>query len=415
MPDTHTFTMPIVLPSDQDISGRTLGEEEVALVSEAIRSGTLTSTTRPLVHELEQRFAELTGKKQAYACSSGTAAIHCAIAALNTEPGDEVITTAITDMGAISPILIRERSLSLPMSIAATGNITVKSVSDRISERTAPLIVTLLFGNPSADRGRLLRWHAAAASLSSKTAPKPFWPKYDGRPVGSFADIACFSLQQGKHVTTGEGGLVVTTESHLARRLYLFINKAWGYGDPNPDHYFLALNYRMSELQGAVAVAQLEKLTEGVKWRRTMAARLDDALPSLTGISRAAVLPGALHSYWRYALLVDGDKVPGGPVALGKGLKDWSIASSPRYIQKPAFECQVIRNQCTFGTSRYPFTLARAEAIDYHPARFPGTFRFLEQVLVLPWNERYQERHVDYLANALDAQHKVLTEGLRHG
>lgn len=414
MPDTHTLVAPIVLPSDQDISGRTLGDEEVALVAEAIRSGTLTSTRGRFVRELEQRFAELTGKKQAYACSSGTAAIHSAIAALDLQPGEEVITTAITDMGAISPILYQGAIPVFADVDPATGNVTAKSVAERFSGRTRAVIVTHLFGNPApiAEIAALARTRDIAVIEDCAQA---FLAELDGLPVGSIADIACFSLQQGKHVTTGEGGLVTTDNPDLARRLYLFINKAWGYGDPNPDHYFLALNYRMSELQGAVAVAQLEKLTAGVNRRRAMAARLDDALQSLAGISRGAVLPGALHSYWRYALLVDGEKVPGGPVALGKGLKEWSIASSPRYIQKPAFQCQVIRDQRTFGTSRYPFTLARPEAVDYDPARFPGTFRFLEQVLVLPWNEQFQEKHVDYLANALHAQHRSLTRGLRHG
>ena len=96
-------------------------------------------------------------------------------------------------------------------------------------------------------------------------APRPRHPGHRGlRPglrgaatraaqPGTLGAIGCFSLQQGKHITTGEGGLVTTDDEALARRVFLFINKAWGYGDPKPDHYFLALNYRMSELQGAVA------------------------------------------------------------------------------------------------------------------------------------------------------------------
>ncbi len=92
-----------------------------------------------------------------------------------------------------------------------------------------------------------------------------FLAQCDGRLAGTFGKIAAFSLQQGKHITTGEGGLVITNEDEVARRLFLFINKGWGYGDLKPDHYFLALNYRMSELQGAVAVAQLPKLADGVE------------------------------------------------------------------------------------------------------------------------------------------------------
>ncbi len=93
------------LPSDQDASGRTLGAEEIAAVSAALRSGTLTSTKGTFVAALESRFATMLGVKHAYACTSGTAAIHCAIAALDPNPGDEIITTPITDMGALTPIL----------------------------------------------------------------------------------------------------------------------------------------------------------------------------------------------------------------------------------------------------------------------------------------------------------------------
>jgi len=409
MPDTHTIAVPITLPSDQEASGRTLGEEEITLLSRAIRSGILTSTRGRFVRELEKCFCELGGYGYAHACSSGTAAIHAAVAALDLEPGDEIVTTAVTDMGAITPILYQGAIPVFADVDAHTGNVTAATVADRISPRTRAIIVTHLFGNPAPvqEIASVARRHGLVVIEDCAQA---FLAEVAGRNVGTFGDIACFSVQQGKHMTAGEGGLVATDDAALARRIYLFINKAWGYGDPTPDHYFLALNYRMTELQGAVALAQLSKLADAVAQRRAMASRLSRRLEGLKGLSPTMVLPDAVHSYWRYALLVDHEAVPGGAVALGRGLKEWSIASSPRYIQKPAFECQVIREQRTFGTSRYPFTLARPEAVDYHPARFPGTYRLLEQVLVLPWNERYEERHVDYLADALHAQHKLLTK-----
>ncbi|MCA1995445.1 MAG: DegT/DnrJ/EryC1/StrS family aminotransferase, partial [Coleofasciculus sp. S288] len=93
------------LPSDQDASGRTLGQEEVELLIQAIASGTLTSTKGRFVKTLEEQFAQMLGVKHVFACSSGTAAIHTAIAAIDPEPGDEIVTTSITDMGALAPIL----------------------------------------------------------------------------------------------------------------------------------------------------------------------------------------------------------------------------------------------------------------------------------------------------------------------
>jgi len=93
--------------------------------------------------------------------------------------------------------------------------------------------------------------------------------------------------------------------------------------------------------------------------------------------------------------------VSGGAVELARLLRDKGISSAPRYIQKPAFMCEVFQQQRTFGDSHYPFTLARPEAIAYDLARFPGTFAALDSVLVLPWNERYTEAHVDYIARSL--------------
>ena len=229
-----------------------------------------------------------------------------------------------------------------------------------------------------------------------------FLARYEGRLVGTFGKLASFSLQQGKHITTGEGGLVVTNDGAMARRLFLLINKAWGYGDAQPDHYFLALNYRMTELQGAVALAQLPKLRAGVEQRIRMATKLTEKLEPLRGVLTPLVDPVAVHSYWKYCLYIDQAEIPEGPVGLAEDLRHLGVFSAPRYIQKPAFMCEVFQKQRTFGSSRYPFTLARPEAVDYHPSRFPGAFSALERILVLPWNERYTEEHVQYIAASID-------------
>jgi hypothetical protein len=100
-------------------------------------------------------------------------------------------------------------------------------------------------------------------------------------------------------------------------------------------------------------------------------------------------------------LRVDPDVIPGGSPALARALRDYDIASAPRYIQKPAFRCAVFADQRTFGRSRYPFTLARPEAVDYSERLFPGTFAALDAMLVLPWNERYEPQHVDRVAAAV--------------
>jgi dTDP-4-amino-4,6-dideoxygalactose transaminase len=393
---------PLTLPSDQDISGRTLGAEEVALLAKAIASGTLTSTKGEMVKQLEASFAAQLEVRHAHACSSGTAAVHTAMAALDPEPGDEIITSPITDMGALTPILYQAAIPVFADVDRWTCNVTAETIAARLSPRTRAIIVTHLFGNPCAMEPIMdvARTHNLPVIEDCAQA---FLAQDLGQTVGTVGTIGCFSLQQGKHITTGEGGLVVTNDTQLARRMYLFINKAWGYGDPNPDHTFLALNYRMSELQGAVALAQLPKLEGVVRSRVAAADLLAQRLAGLPGITLPPVRPGSVHTYWKYCVHVDEKAIPGGTVGLAKQLRQNGIACAPRYIQKPAFRCEVFQKQRTFGTSRFPFSLARPEAVDYDARLFPGAFAALDTILVLPWNERYTEEHVTYIADAIHA------------
>ena len=388
------------LPSDQEASGRNLGQDEMANLAEVIASGTLTSTRGRFVKLLEQQFAHMLDVKHVYACSSGTAAIHAAIAALDPEPGDEIVTSSITDMGALTPILYQGAVPAFAEVDPETLNVTAKTIEPCLSHRTRAIIVTHLFGNPC----RMDEIMNLADSLGLpviEDCAQAFLAQHDERLVGTIGRIGCFSLQQSKHITSGEGGLVVTNDDALARRLRLFINKGWGYDDANPDHDFLALNYRMSELQGAVAVAQLSKLEQGVQSRVTAARILSRKLTNLPGLETPRVLPRAVHSYWKYCLRINGDVIPGGAVALADGLKARGISCSPRYIQKPAFMCRIFQEQKTFGTSRFPFTLARPEILRYDPELFPLTMKALDDVLVLPWNENYLEEHLAYIASSI--------------
>jgi len=386
------------LPSDQDASGRQLGAEEIEFVSQAIRSGTLTSTKGTFVKSFQTGFAEMLGARHGYACASGTNAIHAAVAAIDPEPGDEIITSPITDMGAITPIIYQTAVPVFADVDARTGNVTAETIERMISPRTRAIIVTHLFGNP-ADMGAILELSALRRIPVIEDCAQAFGATYDGRPLGTLGAIGCFSLQQGKHITTGEGGVVVSDDPDLARRLRLFIDKAWDYGAQKPDHFFAALNGRMTELQGAVALAQMGKLGQSVDRRIALGARMTSALRGLPGIHVIDSPQRGAQSYWKFALQVGPEL--GGPMELARALRAYDIASAPRYIQKPAFECAVVRDRKTFGNSGFPFILARPEVLDYSPERYCGTYEFLHSVLVLPWNERLEEIHVDYIASQI--------------
>ncbi len=402
MTKAHTT---IALPSDADRTGRDLGAEELALLRAVIDSGTLNCTRGTQVQEFERAFAARHGVPHARAVSSGTAACHTAIAALDLEPGDEVVTTAITDMGAIAPILYQ---LAIPVFAdvdPVSLNVTPATVAARITPRTRAIIATHLFGNPCDVIG--IRREADAHGIPViEDCAQAYLATQEGKLVGTIGAIGAFSLQQGKHMTTGEGGITITADPALARRMTLFSDKAWGYGDPEPDHEFLALNYRMTELQGAVARAQLGKLGSVVARRQASALRLTALLSDLPGIDLPRAIAGATHVYWKYPLIVDPAVIEGGADALGAALGARGIRCAPRYIRKPAFLCRLFVERKTFGRSGYPWTLpVRTGGADvtYDPADHPDTMRGLERVVVLPWNECYGDEHVDSIAAAVRA------------
>jgi perosamine synthetase len=388
------------LPSDQDSSGRQFGDEELENLREVITSGTLTTTKGRFGKEFEKDFAKLIEVKYAFLCSSGSAAIHTAIAAINPNPGDEIITTSITDMGALTPILYSGAVPVFAEVDPKTLNVTAPAIEKLVSERTRAIIATHLFGRPCPMKEILEIGRKYNIPVIEDSA-QAFLARVGDQYTGAIGDIGCFSLQQGKHITTGEGGIVTTNDDQIARRMYLFINKAWGYGDPNPDHYFLALNYRISELQAAVAVAQLKKLKKSVDARIAAAEMFTEMIADIDGIETPEPDPGSVHVYWKYPITVNEDIIPGGSPAIAERLKEKNIASAPRYIVKPAFMCQIFQEQNTLGKSHFPFNLARREVLNYKAENFPQTTKALRDVLVLPWNERYTENHVRYIAHHL--------------
>lgn len=397
------MTNPIALPSDADHSGRDLGAEELALLRQVIDSGTLNCTRGTQVKEFERAFAARFGVPYARAVTSGTAAVHTAIAAIDPEPGDEIITTPITDMGAIAPILYQQAIPIFADVDPVSLNVSTASVAARITPRTRAIIATHLFGNP-CDVAAIKQIADPRGIPIIEDCAQAFLATQHGRLVGTIGAIGAFSLQQGKHMTTGEGGIVITSDAGWSRWMTLFSDKAWGYGDPNPDHYFLALNYRMTDLQGAVARAQLSKLDGVVARRQRAAAALTERLSGVAGLMLPAPLPSATHVYWKYPLIVDPAAVSGGADALGAALKARGVHCAPRYIQKPAFECQVFAERKTYGRSRCPYSCRARNGggeVVYNAAEYPGALQGLARVVVLPWSEFYTDAHVELIAAAV--------------
>ncbi|MCC6782614.1 MAG: DegT/DnrJ/EryC1/StrS family aminotransferase [Planctomycetes bacterium] len=404
----------MVLPSDRDSTGRDLGDEELAALSEAIRSGHLIATAGHFVPKLEKSFAARFGVPHAVACASGSAAVHAALGALRLQPGDEVVTSPITDMGAVMPICYEGARPVFADVDPDTANVDAATLRAAIGPRTRAVIVTHLFGQPCA-MGPIVELCRERGVVLIEDVAQAFLATDGGRLCGSFGDFACFSFQQGKHMTTGEGGIVLCRDPARADAVHRFVNKGWGFADPVPDHDRPGFNYRLTELQAAVGCAQLAKLDGVVERRRARAAELCELLAELPGLELPLPRPGTRHSYWRFALHVDPRRVRGGASALGARLLQRGIGNAPHYVKKPAFACKVFEQRREFA----PLRAVYADHLDGplgDAQSHPGVYAALERVLVLPWNEHYTADHVRSIAAALrEAMHELREEGPPRG
>jgi len=214
-----------------------------------------------------------------------------------------------------APILFQQAIPVFADVDPVTLNITPETVAARITPRTRAIVATHLFGNPCDVLG-ITRIAVARGIPVIEDCSQAFLATQNGQLLGTIGRMGAFSLQQSAHMTTGQGGALITSDDTVARTATLFRDKGWGHGDPDPDHYILALNYRMTELQGAVARAQLQKLTRAVRRRRRTAERLSEQLAGLPGITLPEARPGSTHVYWRYALSADPTIIRGGSDAI---------------------------------------------------------------------------------------------------
>ena len=375
------------------------GDEEIRLVTQALRSQNLFRWGGELTPRFEQRFAAAYGAKHAVGSTSGTAALHVAMGAVNPEPGDEIITSAITDLGTIIPILYQNAVPVFADIEMETLTVDPEEVERLITPRTRAIIAIHLFGNAC-------RMEALTEIAGRKGLPliedccQAHLTAYQGRLLGTYGDMGCFSFQQSKHMTTGDGGMTITNDSALGRCMRMFADKHYDRDREGSRMYGpLGMNCRITELHSAVGLAQLEKVSAVVDTRNRLGSRLSEGISHVDGIDPAPVTPGARHSYWLYPMLVSG--YAAGEFA--RALVAEGIGASAGYIGDPIFQCSAaLADHQTYGDSGFPFyspytdrTFERADEL------CPRTREVLRRLVVLPFNENYSESDIDDVAGAV--------------
>jgi len=274
-----------------------LGPDEERLVLEVLRSGQLAQG--PMVARLEELFATTVGVPHAIAVNSGTTALVATLQALGIGPGDEVVTSPFTFVATLNAVLecgadVRFADISLD-----DFQLDPEAAAAVVSDRTGVVLPVHLYGLP-ADLPAFAELAARHGAALVEDAAQAHGAEVQGRPAGAWG-IGCFSLYATKNITTGEGGMVTTADDDFADRLRVLRNQGMRarYQYEVPGH-----NYRLTDLQAAVGIPQLERLDDITKRRRQHAARLDEGLAGVPGLVTPVVRPGRTHVYHQYTVRV---------------------------------------------------------------------------------------------------------------
>lgn len=391
-------------PTYADHTGRRIGAEEETAVLRVLRSGHLWRVDGTEASTLEREFAELMGTRHAVAAATGSGIIHAAIAALDLDPGDEVIVPPITDAGSVIGALAQGLVPVFADLDPHSGNLTRESVAAALTDRTRAVVVVHLFGGAADVEGIVELCRSRGIRVVEDCAQAYLTRTADGALVGTVGDIGCFSLQQSKHITSGDGGLLVTDDDALARRAALFTDKGWPRDTGERTHLFLGLNYRMNELTAAVARAQLPKLAGIVEDRRRVARAWNEALRA-PGVH--IVDDVDRHSYWLFPIVLDPGVAGFDNRRLAGLLQERGLGASAGYLQRVLYDNPVFTERRTFGASGWPLTLAGPAEPDC-----PVAEQMVASTLVtVGINENFTDDDVAASSRAL----RDALQGARHG
>jgi perosamine synthetase len=352
------------------------GNEEKYLV-ECIRTGWI-SSEGPFIKKFEEEFAARVGRKFGVAVANGSVALDAAVVALSLGSGDEVILPTFTIISCAAAIV---RAGAVPVVVdcdQATWNMDVAQIEARITPRTKAIMVVHIFGLP-VDMDPLLALAHKHGLKVIEDAAQMHGQTYKGKPCGSFGDISTFSFYPNKHITTGEGGMIVTDDAALAERCRSLRNLCF-----KPEQRFvhdeLGWNFRMSNLQAALGVAQLERLDEFVAIKRRMGARYTELLTGTRGIQLPlAHTDYADNIYWVYGMVLD-DNGPFDAKEAMSRLGKLGIGTRPFFW--PMHEQPVFKKMGLFANESYPVAERIARRGFYIPSGMALTDEQMERSAV---------------------------------
>jgi len=279
-----------------------LGERELLYVSECVLTGWVSSVGK-FVTRFEEMFADFCDTRYAVATSNGTAALHLGLLALDIGPGDEVIVPTLTFIATANAVTYSGARPVFVDSESETWNIDPKLIEEAVTPRTKAIIPVHLYGHP-VDMDPVLAIAEKYNLRVIEDAAEAHGAEYKSRKVGSFGDAGCFSFFGNKIITTGEGGMIVTDNTEIAEKARMLrdhgMSKEMKYWHPH-----IGFNYRLTNIQAAIGVAQLERINSLIDRKRKNACLYNALLKDTKGITLPAEKSWAKNVYWMYSVLLE--------------------------------------------------------------------------------------------------------------
>lgn len=353
---------------------------ERAYVNRCIDSNWISSKGN-FVGEFERAFAPHAGCEFAVSCSSGTAALHLVLAALGIGRDDEIIIPTFTMIATANTVRYTGASVRLVDAEPVTFNIDVDLVEAAVTPRTKAIVVVHTYGHP-AQMARLREIASRRNLILVEDVAEAHGAEIGGQRVGSFGTAGTFSFYANKIITTGEGGMVTTNDRHFAEVVRRLSHHAF-----HPERHFwhelVGYNYRMTNLQAAIGLAQTERLDEIVAARRCVRAWYDERLGSIAGLHLPAEEPGYKNVFWMYAIRADS--------AFG--------------MTSHQLRCELARRGIETRSFFIPIHLQPVYFDAFKGQRFPVAESLCQSGLYLPTHEGLGERDVDWIARQVQEVH----------
>ena len=398
-----------VLSDPIDFAGHDFGEDDIEAISKVIKSGEIGNG--PEVKAFENEYANRYGIKYGISVNSGTSALHTCVAAMNPDPGDEIITTAWTSGGSIIGLLF-QNCVPVFADIDDSYCLDPSDVERKITSRTKAILVVNLMGNMS--NVRKLREIADRHNIFLiEDCCQSHFAEDNGIIAGSIADISGFSFG-GKHLNLGGGGMVLTNNKTLWERAILFRDAALPRDDGPAEgkpyaNQFLAPNYKMNDIMAAMGRNQLKKVDGYVQSKIKSAKNIIDGLRTIKEITPQKVRDGVTHTYWSLSFTIDTAILNCTATEYAEAVSAEGIPTSGPYLLTPEIgplnKNPFLSKPDLYGKSKFPLDYNREIQVNYKETKLPYGNQLMSRNVNFDMTPSYDD---NYIEKVIEAHHKVV-------